>query len=70
MKVFAVWESEYPEDGSVLVAAFSAAGARRRHRHRMSWRGPICAQPPLTVVEMTPALMEQRGLLNGPEPIQ
>lgn len=54
-KAFAVWETEYPDDGSNLYIAYSASGARRKWRKETRTTGPVGEQPPLSVAELTVA---------------
>jgi hypothetical protein len=59
MRLFAVWCLEYPEDGSVLVDAWTEKGAVRRFRRMTIGRG----RPDdtyLGVAEMTPELLALR----------
>lgn len=56
MAPYAVWETEYPEDGSNLVFAVTAKGARRRYRRMTLERTPCVADlVPLTVAALTTA---------------
>lgn len=59
MTTFAVWCTEYPEDGSVLVDAWSDKGAVRRYRRATIGRGRQ-DETPLSVCEMTPDLLAKR----------
>lgn len=60
MKPFAVWESEYPNEGSILFFAFSASGARRKWRRATRTVGPVSNQPLLSVEEMSPEMLAER----------
>jgi hypothetical protein len=54
---FAVWESEYPEEGSILVFAITPKGARRRYRRSNRERSPgVAALVPLSLSALS---MEQ-----------
>jgi hypothetical protein len=52
-KPFAVWETEYPDEGSSLYLAYSESGARRKWRKDTRTTGPVSEQPPLSVAELT-----------------
>lgn len=53
-KPFAVWESEYPDEGSNLVFAASEKGARRRYRRMTREKAPSVPDlTPLSVSELT-----------------
>lgn len=67
MKMWAVWESEYPEGGSSLYEAWTAKGAKRRYRKDTDERVPRGELTPLDAFAMTSAMLEQRLLLNGAE---
>lgn len=55
-KPFAVWESEYPEEGGNLIFATSESGARRKYRRMTQERAPgVCELVPLSVVSLTAA---------------
>lgn len=43
-KPFAVWEDEYPEEGSNLIFAVTAKGARRRYRRMTAERAAGVAE--------------------------
>jgi len=54
MKAFAVWETEYPEEGSNLVLAATEKGARRRYRRMTSERSAgVSELTPLSVATLT-----------------
>lgn len=50
---FSVWETEYPDEGSVLLFAYSESGARRKWRKSTRTKGPVSEQPPLSVEALT-----------------
>lgn len=52
-KPFAVWETEYPDEGSVLLFAYSESGARRKWRKATRTTGPVSEQPSLSTAELT-----------------
>jgi hypothetical protein len=62
---YAVWESEYPEEGSCLVFAVTAKGARRRYR-RMTRERAACVGElvPLSVQALT--LTQALALARSP----
>jgi hypothetical protein len=41
---FAVWETEYPEEGSSLIFALTEKGARHRYRRRIREMAPGVAE--------------------------
>jgi hypothetical protein len=51
-RAFAVFETEYPEEGCTLIIAFSEKGAKRRYRRWTGERAP-------GVVELTPITAER-----------
>jgi hypothetical protein len=61
MRIYAVWESEYPDEGSTLIEAFSESGARRKWRLATRTNGPVSEQPDLTVTEITPEKARKLG---------
>jgi hypothetical protein len=60
MKTFAVWETEYPDEGSTLFKAYSESGARRKWRKATRTTGPLWDQPALSAQEMTPWMLAER----------
>lgn len=54
-KAWAVWEAEYPDEGSNLYYAVTEKGALRRWRRETRMRGPLSEHPPLEVAELTAA---------------
>lgn len=47
MKTWHVWEAEYPEDGDVMIHAWTWKGAQRKWRQMTVTRGPVADYPPL-----------------------
>ena len=61
MKAYAVWEAEYPDEGSNLYFAYSESGARRKWRKATRTKGPVSEQPPLSVHEMSADDLRKRA---------
>lgn len=58
MNLYAVWCTEYPDDGSVLVEAWSAKGAKRRYRRATMGRG-VADATYLSACEMTEDMLAE-----------
>lgn len=67
MKTFAVWETEYPEEGSTLIEAMTAKGAMRRYRKITGERVAGYDLTPLEASPMSAEMLDQRRLLGGAE---
>lgn len=50
---FAVWETEYSDEGCTLFFAYSDSGARRKWRKATRTKGPVSEQPTLSVESLT-----------------
>jgi hypothetical protein len=59
MTTYAVWCTEYPDDGSTLIEAWTAKGAVRQYRRRTIGRGRADATL-LSACEMTPEMLAIR----------
>jgi hypothetical protein len=61
MKTFAVWCTEYEDEGSDLFTRYTDKGAMRAYRKAT---GEVCSRDdltPLSVAEMTPEMLAQRA---------
>jgi hypothetical protein len=67
MKTFAVWETEYSDEGSVLKTAYTEKGAMRAYRKETGECVSRDDLTPLSTAEMTPEMLEERFILNGGE---
>lgn len=63
MTNYAVWETEYPDEGSNIYTTWTAKGAARKWRKDTRTRGPVDDQPPLTVWAMTNEEMAKRAAI-------
>jgi hypothetical protein len=60
MNTYAVWEAEYPEEGSTLFDALTEKGAMRRYRKATREKAPRHDLVPLNASLMTPTLLAKR----------
>lgn len=60
MKTFAVWETEYPEEGSEVFDAYTEKGAERAYRKATGERRSRDELTQLSTAEMTPELLAER----------
>jgi hypothetical protein len=60
MKKFAVWETEYQDEGSTLHEAHTDKGAMRAYRKETGERCSRDDLTPLSTSEMTPELLAAR----------
>ena len=60
MKTFAVWETEYPEEGSMLFEAHTEEGAMRAYRKTTGEQCSGDDLTPLSTAEMTPEMLAER----------
>jgi hypothetical protein len=60
MNLYAVWCTEYPDEGSILFEAWSEKGAKRRYRRVTIGRG-IPDATDLSACEMTDDMLAVRA---------
>lgn len=61
MKTFAVWETEYPDEGSEVFDTYTEKGAMRAYRKATGERCSRDDLTPLSTQEMTPEMLAARG---------
>jgi len=65
MKTWLVYETEYPEDGSTAIDAWSAKGACRKYRRMTGERRRSDELTQLDALEGTPEVMTERARLDA-----